>query len=389
MSDLRDAVFTAARRGPNDPELATLCAQHRDDIADEYPDWKRAGNDPALAVIAQHFASKLGDGRLLQIFMGMADINPVTGTETAIRKAREQLANLQLEEAAAALKRVLEKQPPEHLKRQAAELLSQALFGLGQVEEAARYHSSDDLRRYLNPDQPPVRLLATAAGREYELDELPRELRSHSGFVFRRNRVSLPLAQRHLYVGREAANQNDPVKALENYRKAAAIDRYDPDPRTGAGFLLLQMRRLNEAVELYDEADRLAPGWFRLSTEAWCARELAAGRMLPPAWLAVLQLESGRSSPQETLQFAGPVLKLLPRIAPLHYWHGRALEDLGQDPLPSYRKALELAAEPNLKTRALFALGAFTQDKALLQEAAALQGHLPSATQARWMLDEL
>jgi tetratricopeptide (TPR) repeat protein len=275
------------------------------------------------------------------------------------------------------------------LRRDAAELYAEALFGLGQAEEASRYADNEHIRNYLNPVHPPVRVLATVQNREYELEQLPRELRPNAGFVFRRNRVTLPLAQACFFHGREAAQANDPVKALEYYQKAAAVDRYDPDSRMGAGFIMLQLRRLDEAVKIYGEADALAPGWYRLSTEAWAARELAAGRLIPPAWLAILQLESGRSSPQETLQFAGPVLKLLPRLAPLHYWQGKALEALGKPAEESYRKALTHAGEPNLKTRALFALGALTRDRALLEEAADLKGHLPSAAQALWMLDEL
>lgn len=387
---LQEQLYAAARQGLGNPDLAELCQQHRDEIVDAYPHWKRIGNDPALAVIAQHFASKLGDGRLLQIFMGMADINPVTGSENDLKKAREHLARFELEEAAASMKRVLERQPPAHLREQAQAILAEALFGLGQAEEASKYAHNEHIEEYLNPPhEAPVRLLATVQNREYELHDLPRELRSQAGFVFRRNRVTLPLAQALFFHGREAAQGNDPVKALEFYQRAAAIDRYDPDSRMGAGFLLLQLRRLDEAVQVYNEADRLAPGWYRLSTEAWCARELAAGRLMPPAWLAVLQLESGRSSAQETLQFAGPVLKLLPRIAPLHYWHGRALQDLNQPAEASYRKAIDLAGEPNLKTRALYALGALTSDRALLQAAADLRGHLPSATQAAWLLEEL
>lgn len=384
---MQERLFAAARQGPGNPELAELCARHKDEILDAYPDWKRSGNDPALAIIAQHFAAKLGDGRLLQIFMGMADINPVTGAENDIKKAREHIQRLELEAAATSLKRVLERQPPDHLKHQAQELLAEALYGLGQAEEASRYAHNEHIQRYLHPQHEPVRLLATVHGQEYELDQLPKELRQGAGFIFRRNRATLPLAHAYFFHGREAVQHNDPVKALEFYRKAAAIDRYDPDSRMGAGFLLLQLRRLEEAVQIYEEADRLAPGWYRLSTEAWCARELAAGRLIPPAWLAVLQLESGRSTAQETLQFAAPVLKLLPKLAPLHYWQGKALEELGQPAQESYRLALDYAAEPNLKTRALFALGALQKDRSLLEQAAQLKGHLPSAVRARWLLE--
>ena len=399
---LRERLFEAAARGGDDSTLTELCQRYREEIVAAWPGWQTmpegVRSDPfeelkygqALRGLAVFFARQLGDARLLEApdrSQQLGLLGEACFMEGQIGAARD--ATLEALE----------------LSRQAGETEGVAAW-LGNLYEIDRYRGDGpaasrwaaefaDLCDALDQPQaarrwrrlasvvqaePIVRLVADVQGEEYELDELPP---GAMRLLFRRNRLTLRPAQRLVDQGDTLADEGRHADALDRYRQACAADRHDPDPRARAGLALLHLGRYEEAVEAYAEAQRLGPGWYELSSEAWLAAELAAGRLAPEVWMLLKRAE--RAAPDEVLRLtegAHPVLSLA---------RGGALEQLGQTEAAreSYRAAAEHAGEDNLKTRALLGQALLSPEPErtrLLQAAAILDGHLLAGAKARLLL---
>jgi tetratricopeptide (TPR) repeat protein len=148
-------------------------------------------------------------------------------------------------------------------------------------------------------------------------------------FVFKRNRVTLAPARRRTTDGEQLGGQGRHAEAYAAFQEAARLDPFDPHPRYLSGLALLHLRRYAEAVAEYEVTERLAPGWFNCRADLWLARELARGAIDHELFRIVYQLEDAPVPPREKVGMAEAALRVAPRLAPLHLFHGRSLDALG------------------------------------------------------------
>jgi hypothetical protein len=143
---------------------------------------------------------------------------------------------------------------------------------------------------------------------------------------------------------------------------------------------LLHLRRPAEAVAEYEATERLAPGWFNCRADLWIARELARGELDHELFQILYYLEDSPAPPDERVRTAEAALGKAPHLAPLHLFHGRSLDALGDASAAAaaYRNGLACASEPDIRSRLLVALAVSSppapQRSALLAEAAAMPG---------------
>ena len=118
--------------------------------------------------------------------------------------------------------------------------------------------------------------------------------------------------------------------ALALLREAARADRFDPHARYLEGFALLHLQRPSEAVESYEAAEELAPGWFHCRSDLSLAREMVVGTIDHETFLVLHTLEDGAETPDEKMRLARKVLSRSPGLALAHLQHGRNLAKLGR-----------------------------------------------------------
>jgi len=415
---LRERLFEAVASGAGSA-FEELCQRYREEIVAAYPRWQNVPEElrrnpaevqrygQALMGLAAYFAQELGDARLYHLLEpparrrarelgALGEACFMEGQTGPARDATLEALELSREAGdtegvAAYLGNLYEidryRGDGAGAARWASEF-ADLCAALGQPEDARRWRRLAQTVR----NEPLVRLVAEVGGEEYELDELPPHLPDGTvRFHFRRNRLTLRPAQRLVAQGVTLAEEGRYADALDRFQQAGAADRYDPDSRCLAGLTLLHLGRYAEAVEVYAEAQRLGPGWFQVTTDAWLAEELAAGRLEPATWKFLLEVEDGEPAPEGVLEGIERVLRQHPRLAPAHLARAQACERLGdrEAALAAYRQAAEHAAEANLKTRALLGLALLEQEPErtrLLREVGALDGHLLSGATARWLL---
>lgn len=405
MASLQELVFEAIASGDGEKAEA-VCRAQRDAISEAFPGWCKVPSelrgDPealrhyasCLIATARLFEERLGDGSLIeQLRRGAGDGNPLEAWQRELVAAREEMAALRYEEAAARLGRLLEAtreligSGAEQLRPITLGFLGECAFQrgdaagalapleqalemcdaagdnegviaylgnlyevhryLGRGAEAAEYAEqlavgfeqlgrANDAARYrtkaalARAGEPRNRInVVLDDGRQLELDQLAG-LDGRLRFVFERDRVSLRAATELGARGGEAGAAGRHDEALALFRAAAAADPHDPQPRYEEGLTLLLMRRYAEAVEAYAATEALAPGWFHCRADLWLARELAAGRLEHATFEALRMLEDGGVEPAAKLELADAALAAAPRVAALHYHRGRVLEELGR-----------------------------------------------------------
>jgi tetratricopeptide (TPR) repeat protein len=230
--------------------------------------------------------------------------------------------------------------------------------------------------------------VAVVDGSRFELDELEVVEGKRIQFVFERNRIALRPAEELTRQGEELGSRGQLEEALTCFRDAAQADRFDPHSRYQEGYTLLQLQRYPQAVESFEAAEERAPGWFHCRSNLWLARQLALGKLGFDTGVAVLLLENAPMPPKEKVQLAEQILSRAPELAPAHLLLGKNLEQLGRasDARAAYQRGLACAAEPDVKSRLLVALGVLTEDAqqriTLLREAQALNGNPTAAAGA-------
>jgi tetratricopeptide (TPR) repeat protein len=268
----------------------------------------------------------------------------------------------------------------------AAERYADALMTTGQAGPAAarRRHA-----RLVRAGEPLNRVVVMVDGDQYELDEVPGVGGQRVEFVFKRNRITLAPARRRTTDGEQLGGQGRHAEAYASFQEAARLDPFDPHPRYLSGLALLHLRRYAEAVAEYEATERLAPGWFNCRADLWLAGELARGALDHELFRVVYQLEDAPMPPREKVGIAEAALRVAPRLAPLHLFHGRSLGALGAAAAAetAYRNGLVYATEPDIRSRLLVALGTASRSAperaALLAEATAtIGGNLIAAAMA-------
>lgn len=403
---------------------------------------KRYGN--GLVAVARFFAERLGDASLMGLLQGPSDENPVVRWQNGLMGAQRRLEGGEFAAARNDLATLLEEtrglsgsgadqlrcytlgslaachfhlgalEPAEQATREAREICrrngdaeGEARY-LGELFELERYRGRPEQARAIATeiarltgsaawsekaarvqDEPLLRVVASVDGQEMEVDDFqPRpEVRVQFGFV--RNRATLGESRRLNQLGKQLAGNQRFTEALELFLRAAQADPYDPDPPFMVGLTLTYLKRYAEALQHYEKAEQLGPGWYHARSDAWLTRELLEGRLSHEVWETLMALE--HLPPEEALREADRALAEQPLLPPLLYRKALALEMLGrpQEAMIPLRVALEHNSEPNLQTRLLVRLGNLTQGpekQAYWQQAAALNGDLISGAMARVML---
>jgi len=258
----------------------------------------------------------------------------------------------------------------------------------GNANEAARYRRQAELVRR---GEPLVRVVVALGGRRYELDEPPAAVGGKVEFLLERNRLVLRPSAALTNKGEQEAQHGRFEQAVQRFAEAAQADRHNPQPHYQAALTNLYLQRYAAAVAQYEKTERRAPGWFHCRSGLWLARQLEGGKVSHQAFLAWHALEDGPMPPAQKVELAARTLKEAD-IAPLRLLHGRYLLRLGRrgEAAAALRRGLELADEPDVRTRLLVELSAVAADEAerrkLLEEAAALKGNLVASAMATLML---
>jgi tetratricopeptide (TPR) repeat protein len=260
--------------------------------------------------------------------------------------------------------------------------------------EGAEAQSWEDQARLVAAGEPLNRVVAVVGDHRFELDQVPtapRETTMHFHFV--RNRPSLRLAEQLIEEGGRLGGAGDYYGALDAFRRAAKVDPFDPQPRYQQAVTLMHLDRAAEAAEAYAVTDALAPGWFNCRAEGWLAAQVAAGAV-PQAIFLLLRLED--VSPEsvtleDRLKYADKALDNLPRLAPLHLFHGRTLEAMQRpaDAATAYHAGLDcVEVDDDTRSRLLLHLYMLAdkgaESRRFLAEAAALHatGNLMAVSMA-------
>ncbi len=268
----------------------------------------------------------------------------------------------------------------------AAERYADVLMTAGQARQAAAWQRHAQLVR---SGEPLNRVVVVIDGEQHELHDVPGVGEQRVQFVFQRNRITLEPARRRTADGEQLGGQGRHAEAVESFQEAARLDPFDPHSRYLSGLALLHLGRYTEATAEYEATERLAPGWFHCRADLWMARELARGALGHDLFRVVYQLEDAPVPPQEKARMAEAALRMAPRLAPLHLFHGQSLHALGATAAAetAYRNGLACAAEPDIRSRLLVNLGIASRSAperaALLTEAAeTVDGNLIAAAMA-------
>jgi tetratricopeptide (TPR) repeat protein len=228
----------------------------------------------------------------------------------------------------------------------------------GDAGEAAWLRDVD--RRY--PEgEPLLRMVALVGERKIELDALDRATLDAAGgmqVLFERNRRTLAPAQRWTERGREHGSRDEHDDAIACFVAAAEADPHDPDSRYLHAFTLMRMDRPELALPLYDEVERLAPGWFHARTWRSLAQRQLDGVLAHETTELINLLQDGELPAAKRLEFASRGIAKWPRVPELFLYRGEALAELDREPEPAWLAGLELAGElPAIRSRLLHALG--------------------------------
>ena len=223
-------------------------------------------------------------------------------------------------------------------------------------------------------------------GQKYEVSEAPRA-DGRVRFLFERNRIALRPSVLAVAEGVQAGEAGKFEEAMECFERAARADRFDPWPTYHRGGTLLHLRRYQEAADALADTEELAPGFYHCRSDRWLATMLAARKLDHETFLAVRQLSDGNVPPPRGERVARRAIEKAP-IGLLFLGLGDVLSKMKrtEEAEKAYRKGLEVAEEPDVKTRLLTHLGANLADEGeksrLLGEAIELQGNLVAAAMA-------
>jgi tetratricopeptide (TPR) repeat protein len=269
-----------------------------------------------------------------------------------------------------------------------AERLGQALEAAGEPGRAAWARRR---AARVRAGEPLNRVVVDVGDKQLELDELAAPLpEGKMRFRFERNRLALGAVTALVDEGVRLGGAGDDAGALKAFQSAAKLDPADPRPAYFTGLAALGLRRYGEAVESYEQTERLAPGWYHCRADRALAAELAAGRITHEVFEAVRRIEEAASAADKADQ-AGKALGETPHLPILYFLKANALVELGSlsEAEAAARAGLDRDPDPDVRTRLLIALARATKapdSRKLLEEAVALDGNRIASAKARVML---
>ena len=245
--------------------------------------------------------------------------------------------------------------------------------------------------------EPLCRVMFYVNDKQCEIDEVPKLSVSRLRYGFVRNRPSLTLCEALVHRGMQAGGKGNLEEALKAFREGSRVDPYDPSPRYQAAMTLMHLQRPAEALEEFDQTEKLAPGWFGVRGERWLAHEIVAGRIEAPVFFIVRSEEAPDEAMtwEQKLALVDEAIGHAGELPHLLLYRARCLMRLKRAPEaePILRSALEKSPEPDVRTKMLVDLQMIVADidekRRLLNEAIALNGNLASAAVAKISLRQL
>lgn len=221
--------------------------------------------------------------------------------------------------------------------------------------------SHEDLQarlQRLRSGEPLCRVVCMRDDQEMELNEISSVGDGSYQFVFRRNRLPLQMATILTEQGNQLATSGQLADALEKYQAASEVDPHNPDPVYQTGTCLLELGAYAKAREVFDEVERLAPGWFRCRSDRWLASGLESGTISNEEYRLLRILEDGNVETNQAKTLVEQALERFPDFAPFHRIRGQLNNQDGkvEEAISSYRRGIELSEEPDLESRLLCAL---------------------------------
>jgi tetratricopeptide (TPR) repeat protein len=202
--------------------------------------------------------------------------------------------------------------------------------------------------------EPLVRVMVVQENRLYELEEVTA-IKGAVDFAYERNRPNLDVPRYLVAQGEKLVMEGKYGEALGLFERAAGVDPYDPDPHYKGAMALVLQQHYAEAVQEYETALALAPGWFTADSDLWIAQELLAGRFSHEAFLVLWAVEYSQLGPAERLALIEQVLPQFPQIPQLHFYRGATLArvDRREEALAAFDEGLAQDPEPGIRSRIL------------------------------------
>lgn len=235
--------------------------------------------------------------------------------------------------------------------------------------------------------EPLCRIVVNIDGHNFELDQLETQLpnirSTRISFNFQRNRITNPRARFVFEQGRNLGSQGKHAEARELFLQARQIDQYDPYFPYEQGLADLYLKNYQDALECFQETEKLAPGWFHVKANIKLAQLILGGVVDHETFQILHIVEDGNLTPAQKVVVCQKILERvnLP-IAHLHL--GEAFQQLKR--LDEAKRVLEAGLQlrdnldDDVKTRILFQLATVSSDagekQTLLDEAIQCGGNL-------------
>lgn len=210
-------------------------------------------------------------------------------------------------------------------------------------------------------------------------------------FNFLRNRLALPPSRYYCNLASLQQSRGEYATAAINLRKATTLDQYDPEPWYNLGVVYLHQEKSDEALEAFNKAEELAPGWYDIIHYKWIAKSMSAAKFDLHIFQVIYVLTHGRlTAPQriaacEKLLTSGHKLPILMLHLGMAYQQVEGKLDTAEN---AFRGGLLLTddLDDDVKTRLLFNLAVCVttpeEKNKLLNEAKELGGNLTTVAMA-------
>lgn len=188
----------------------------------------------------------------------------------------------------------------------------------------------------------------------------------------RASEAPLEDAVRRFQQGWDACTAGNIAEAESAFRSCAEAAPRWANAHYQLGYVLLRMRRYDDAIVRLTEADTLSPGLYMVREYMDQAKRLSAGSLSYEAFLLFDRANAyGLQDPEATIRLARKALELAPGYAPAHLLLGRAYQRKGQldDALSELGRALRLQPDQATLCQALLSRGAVFMAQGRTEEA--------------------